>query len=667
MTMTDLRTEHVREASFQMERLAETVTDQIQAGVDQSMVAAHTVVANAGDMTLDSSQEATWVAINQFTKEQTEVSLPYAMVGDSWLGQITRMGRTVPVVDEIQQLAGGTVTIFQRMNEAGDMLRVATNVPNAEGDRAIGTYIPATGPDGQPNAVVSSIMSGQPYRGAAQVVDTWYITAYDPIVNETGDVIGVLYVGIPQAEAINVLGRSIAEAKIGDNGYVSLISVGSADRGRVLASGNQNLIGTNQLDAQDAAGEPWMAEVLDQIESLEAGGETTASYQLTGLQTNQAATVQIFGHFNAPYRWAIIAQAYTPDYAAAASALAQGREDMISGFTIASLIAVLVSGAVVWLWAGTLGRRMLRLRDASDALARGDLTTTVEVRGNDEIGQVADSLSRASTKLRDVFADVSSAASQVQSAANEVLGSSQTLGRTNEHAVREVSEAAGSAEAVSQNVQSLAHGSREIRSSIAEIASNAQEAANVSNRTVLTADRATAAIEQLDQSSDHIVEVIKVISSIAEQTNLLSLNATIEAARAGEAGRGFGVVAGEVKALSERTAMATADVAAKVEAINQDTAEANSAVSAIREAITQVNDFQEAIAAAVEEQAAITSDVSTSVGSAADQSELIANNLGEVCSRVSGTNTAVREAQQTAQDLQTTSSQLSELVGQFRL
>ncbi len=665
--VTDLNSKHVREVSSQTDRLVTTVTDRIQAEVDRSMVVAHAVLKNSGGMRLDPESTIEWNAINQFTKEERSVLLPYARAGETWLGQVRSQEVATPVVDEIRSLAGGTVTVFQRMNEAGDMLRVATNVPNADGDRAIGTYIPAVNPDGGPNSVVSSILEGVPYRGAAQVVDTWYITAYDPIYDSDGQIVGVLYVGIPQAEAIGVLGEAIAATKVGDNGYASIISLGAADRGRVLASGNSSEVGTNQLDAIDGAGAPWVAEMLGQIEQLNEGGEASAQYQLSGLEDATVAPVQLFGRYNEAYKWAVMVRAYTPDYAAAGAALAEGRQEMIAGFAIASVAVALVMGVLIAFWARGLGQRLNRLRDASEALARGDLTTTIDVSGHDEIGQMGDSLARASGQLRQVLADVSVAAEQVHSAADGVLGSSELLGTTNESAARDAAEAASSAKEVSRNVQSVAQGSREIRSSIAEIANNAQEAAHVSNETVISADRAAAAIEKLDESSEHIVEVIKVIGSIAEQTNLLSLNATIEAARAGEAGRGFGVVAGEVKALSERTARATEDVAAKVEAISQDTDEATAAVRAIRESINRVNNFQEAIAAAVEQQAATTSEVSTSVGLAADDSETIAGNLSKVSERVSGTTDAVHQAQQAAGDLRTTSGQLSELVGQFRL
>jgi methyl-accepting chemotaxis protein len=163
-----------------------------------------------------------WEATNQFTKSTTRVSLPKMLVGSQWLGQNVDSGRPSPVVDEVQRLVGGTSTIFQRMNATGDMLRVSTNVKTADGKRAIGTFIPAVNPDGQPNPVVSALLSGTPHIGRAHVVNEWYLTAHIPLRDEKQQVVGALYVGVPQ-ESVKSLRKQIMATTVGTTGYVYVL------------------------------------------------------------------------------------------------------------------------------------------------------------------------------------------------------------------------------------------------------------------------------------------------------------------------------------------------------------------------------------------------------------------------------------------------------------
>ena len=137
-------------------------------------------------------------------------------------------------------------------------------------------------------------------------------------------------------------------------------------------------------------------------------------------------------------------------------------------------------------------------------------------------------------------------------------------------------------------------------------------------------------VAKLGTVGQEIGNVVKVITSIAEQTNLLALNATIEAARAGEAGKGFAVVASEVKELAQETARATEDIARRVEAIQADTGGAVDAIGEIAAIIASINDYQTTIASAVEEQTATTNEMSRNVAEASAGSGEIAANIAGV-------------------------------------
>jgi methyl-accepting chemotaxis protein len=221
-------------------------------------------------------------------------------------------------------------------------------------------------------------------------------------------------------------------------------------------------------------------------------------------------------------------------------------------------------------------------------------------------------------------------------------------------------------EAVNRNLQTVATGSEEMSVSIKEIAKNATEAARVATGAVRVAETANATVGKLGESSAEIGLVIKVITSIAQQTNLLALNATIEAARAGEAGKGFAVVANEVKELAKQTAKATEDISQKIEAIQTDTKSAVDAIGMISGVIGQINDISNTIATAVEEQNATTNEMSRNVTEAARGAGEISKNIAGVAEAAQSTSHGAGDSQKAAAQLSNMSTELRELVAQFK-
>jgi methyl-accepting chemotaxis protein len=649
-------------------QLVKASGDTVQNQVNRDMATANTVLANAGGMRLDGGQTVTWPeATNQVTQAKTSVSLPRVEVDGQWLGQNRNLATATPLVDDITRLIGGYVTVFQRMNEAGDLLRVATNVKAANGNRAIGTYIPAKNADGTDNAVAAAIKAGKPYRGVAQVVGTWFITAYDPVKDADGRVIGSLFYGVPQAEAIEELTSTIAETEVGRNGWVSVLSAAAADRGRVIASDIPDAVGQTLLDVQDADGTAYVADIVTAAETLDEGASSTATYQLAGTSDSTVADTRTVVTYYAPYKWAIAVGGYLPDYSGAMKKVDAGRSEMLTAFIVVGLLLALGGGVIAYVQARRITRRVGDLTGALAGLAERDLTIRVTPSGSDEIAKMGQALNTAVTGLRELMSEVTTASRQVAQAADRVADVGGELANASSTAAAEAGSAGATAAEVSQAVATVAAGAEEMGASISEISSNAQEAAQAGRDGVGLTKRAADVIDELRTSSEKIADVVKLIASIAEQTNLLALNATIEAARAGAAGKGFAVVAGEVKELAQETARATEDVTARVAAIDGDTAKAVQAIEAITATITRVNDFQNAIAAAVEEQAATTNEMARNIGEVAQGSEQIAATMSRVNDTVETTRGAVGTSQEAAGTLSGTASHLQTLVSRFRV
>ena len=152
----------------------------------------------------------------------------------------------------------------------------------------------------------------------------------------------------------------------------------------------------------------------------------------------------------------------------------------------------------------------------------------------------------------------------------------------------------------------------------------------MANAAVDQARKTNERVGELSKAAARIGDVVELINSIAEQTNLLALNATIEAARAGEAGRGFAVVASEVKALAAQTAKATDEISHQITGIQAATHDSVGAIKEIGATITRIADIASTIAATVEEQGAATAEIARNVGEAAKGTAEVADKITQV-------------------------------------
>lgn len=253
----------------------------------------------------------------------------------------------------------------------------------------------------------------------------------------------------------------------------------------------------------------------------------------------------------------------------------------------------------------------------------------------------------------------------VQGSSKELEDTAKLMANTADQTNKQSSVVAAASEEAAANVQAVASAAEELSASIREIQTQVARSTSVASNARGKAAATNEQVRSLVAAAEKVGEVVSLISDIAEQTNLLALNATIEAARAGEAGKGFAVVASEVKSLASQTTKATEEISGQIEEIQRATNSAAAAIMEIGKTIEEIDQIASGVAAAVEEQGAATAEIARNVQEASTGTQEVTTNISKVTQSTSDTGRASAEVLTAANDLSRQSQTLQKEVEKF--
>ncbi len=401
--LLDADLDHITQGAYNLVRTEdEAVREQLSRNLN---VMRHILAARGGaDL---SRQRVEWTAVNQFTGRSVRVGLPGMLVGGKWIGQNSQPTVRTPVVDDVKGLVGETATIFQRMNERGDMLRVATNVRDSQGRRAIGTYIPAINPDGSPNPVVAAVLGGKTYHGRAYVVNAWYLTAYEPLRDKAGKLVGMIYAGIKQKSVEMRIRNAIQQTKVGETGYVYVVGGKGEDRGRYIISWKGERDDENVWDSRDSDGRYVIREIIGKATALKPGEMATERYRWQNPgETEPRWKVARLAYY-APWDWVIGVGVHEDELHSYRTILSGGRNRMTRIMGVAGITITLLIGLLGIFVAWTITRHIRQMTRAAEIITGGDLNQVVDPGARDEVGTLARTFNLMTERLRETMAGLS--------------------------------------------------------------------------------------------------------------------------------------------------------------------------------------------------------------------------------------------------------------------
>ncbi|MDI5834461.1 methyl-accepting chemotaxis protein [Shewanella xiamenensis] len=444
-----------------------------------------------------------------------------------------------------------------------------------------------------------------------------------------------------------------------------------------------NLEGQNKIDMTDPRGTKIIVGLLNAAKN----GDGNFSFYFQKPNTNEQIEKIGYSMMIPGTDWMLGTGVYVDDIDAVVEDYrATAYEQMMSkslGVLLIALILAAITAAVILLTAHRMVTPIKNMADNLNDIAKGegDLTKRLTVTGEDEIAQLGRSFNLFVDKLQTIIGDVANATAKVKSAANAIhdqtkVMSSQLISHNNEtdQVVTAITEMSATASEVAQNTTQVAEATHAATGDVA----NAQRCVDASleeiSALMAQINNAASNIQSLSEQSKKINSVLSVIGGIAEQTNLLALNAAIEAARAGEQGRGFAVVADEVRSLASRTQSSTLEinemlselhklVALAVKTMEESqqscvrSVDSSRAISdslgSVTSAVTAINDMSTQIATAATEQSSVTEEINRNVFAIQE----IVNELLH----------SSEEAASVSQTVSQEGTNLGKLVGQFKI
>ena len=680
-----LARENIEHLALAVYNTCEATSKMVQKYLDQRLQESDAFFQDMGGFSL-SSETDSMKAVNLINHKAMAISIPQMMIAGVF--------EPGTYIDVIREKFGGNYGLFQRVNDAGDMVLIATTIFSGKGKKLGNLYLPFK-QKGVANPVIQQVLKKQVFHGIANLADGWHFTACKGITDKKDRIIGMLFTEAPFQTPVS-LRQAIMDMKVGKSGYVYVLGGKHPfHRGHYIISKGGKRDGENLWDSRSTDGRYYVRSIVEKAVKLKKNQVAHDRYTWKNAGEEESRRKVVALTYFEPWDWVIGAGTYEDDYHEVKKNVETAMSQMLWVMLISGVLVLIPIVGMALFFGKKFTKRITQITEIAGEIAKGNLGAAADVvnamvKGDkaDQIGSPDDETGTLLISIKGMTESLNGLVGQVQRSGIQVTASSTELAATAKQQQSAMNQQGEATHRVSRAAEEISSVATQLEATMQQVAERSQETAGFASKGQTDLARMEDAmhhmeaasksisgrLETINEKAENITNVVITITKVADQTNLLSLNAAIEAEKAGEYGRGFNVVAREIRRLADQTAVATLDIEQMVEgmqsAVSAGVMEMDKFIADVKQSVEDVGKISSQLGRIIEQVQALSpsfDDVNVAMGHQSENANKANQAVARLSDEIRSTGESLQETFSAIEQLNEAARGLQEEVSHFRV